>query len=308
MSLCKLRAGRVVAFAAVLVAGASAPSVTMAGVTFNDWNYAIDSQTDGSGAGNGFEMRGLAFREVNGMAYFAISGKAPLGGVAWGGALNNNISYGDLFLNFSSHNLDTAAEFNDPLVLGIRFAGSNDSLNNVNGSNQTLGLFDHLAPVSLMLQNSGYSTLQQYYNSGFGAASGAMGDLSTTTSVINYLGNGAMLPNIGSGTKIGDIALMDRSALSSLGLDFAHFSADPNGNNVFGFALSASLLPSGSFTAHLFYECINDGMALFAQTSPDITTNSTPAPEPATLTIWLTGMGLFLGYRVRTGRRSSHSV
>src|SRR6185436_2603878 len=110
----------------------------------------------------------------------ALSSGMPLGGIPWGGTRNGNIAYGDLFLNFSSHNLDTPGEFNDPNVFAIRFDAANDSLGNLGGSNTTLGLFANVTPIDLMLQNSGYGSLQQYYNYGFGAASGAMGDLSTT--------------------------------------------------------------------------------------------------------------------------------
>lgn len=301
MSL-KKASGRIVTLFALLVAGAASPAISQAGVSYDGWNYAIDSQNDGSG-GSTFEMRGLAFRQSGGTVYFAVSGGMPLGGVPWGGTINNSIASGDLFLNFSSHNLDTAGEFNGAQVFGIRFDGANDSLNNVGGSNTTLGVFANITPASLSPQNSGYGSLQQYYNSGFGAASGAMGDLNTTTDVVNYLGNGAMFPNIGSGTKIGDIALLNEAALGQLGLDFGHFGADPNGNSIFGFSLNAGLLPQGSFMAHLFYECINDGTALFGQTIPDTRIDGSPVPEPSTMTIALSGLAMLVGYRVRNSRK-----
>jgi hypothetical protein len=293
----------IASWCAVMIVGALTPAISSAGTIYSNWNYAIDSQSDGSGAASGFEMRGMAFREFNGSAYFAISSKMPLGGIPWGGALNNAISFGDLFLNFSPHNLDTTGEFTDPQVLGIRFDSSNDSLNNIGGSNTTLGVYANVTPVDKSLQNIGYATLQQYYNSGFGAPSGAMGDLNTTADVIGYLGNGAMSANIGSGTKIGDIALLNESALALLGLDFSHFGANPAGNHIFGFSFDSSLLPKNSpFKAHVFYECINDGVALFGQTSTETTTVETP--EPGSMMLALSGLATLMGCRFYSRKRN----
>jgi hypothetical protein len=95
---------------------------------------------DGSG-GASYEERGLAFRQIGSTGYFAISGGMPLAGVTNSGARNGSVAPGDLYLNFSSHNLDTQAEFTDPRVFGIRFASANDSLGNTGVSNPTLGLF-----------------------------------------------------------------------------------------------------------------------------------------------------------------------
>lgn len=260
----------------LLALAMAAPGIGNAGTNYNGWNYAIDSFGDGSG-GSSFEELGLAFRQSGSTGYFAISGGMPLTGAPWGSALNGSVAPGELYLNFSAHNLDTQAKFTDAKVYAIRFASANDSLGNVGGSNTTLGLFQNVAVANLAPQNSGYTTLQDYYNHGFGAASQAMGDLNTTTDVINYLGNGGMYANIETGTKVADITLLSPAALAALGLDFAHFSAA--GSEIFGFSVDLSSLPKGTFTAHFFEECINDGIALRGQ-----------VPEPGTLALLSLGL------------------
>lgn len=247
----------------------AAPGIADAGTIYNGWNYAIDSFTDGSG-GASFEELGLAFRQSGSTGYFAISGGMPLAGVPWASALNGSVAFGELYLNFSAHNLDNPGKFTDPDVFAIRFAAANDSP-------VAPGLYSNVTVVNLVTQNSGYATLQDYYNHGFGASSHAMGDLDTTADVINYLGNGGMDPNISAGFKIADINLLNPAALAALGLDFGHFGAA--GPEVFGISVDLSKLPHGAFTAHFFEECINDGIALRGQ-----------VPEPDTLT--LLGLGL----------------
>jgi hypothetical protein len=244
-----------------------------AGQIWNGWNYAIDAPTDGSG-GSAFEERGLAFLQRGQTGYFAISGGVPQAGVPYS-ARNGNVSLGDLFLNFSSHNLDTPGEFNDPQVFAIRFASANDSW--VNGDSSQTGLFRSVTPMSYTTANSGYAKLQDYYGASpaHRPVGGAMGDLNTASDVISYLGDGVMYPNITRGSLVSGISVLDRDALDDLDLDFAHFGADPVGNRVFGFSVDLSRLPAGKFTAHFFEECINDGIALSAS----------HVPEPGTLAL-----------------------
>lgn len=267
--------------AAGLVLGAFSilPLASPAATLHNDWYYAIDSLNDGSG-GSSYEVRGLAYRILGDKAYFAISSGMPLGGVASGASRNGAQSYGDLFLNFSSHNLDTAGEFTDANVFGVRFDSSNDSFGNMGGTNTTLGLFKTITPAALANVNNGYSTLKGYIDAGFGRTTDAMGDLEDSQSsggdVRAYLGYDiAMQTNIHAGTKIGDITLLNKTQLATQGLDYSFFTgADPSGNNVFGFSFDRQLLPVGNFTAHFFLECINDGTAITGETPQ--------TPEPST--------------------------
>jgi hypothetical protein len=262
----------VAGFAALMVNASDAS----AGTVYNGWNYAIDSSSDGSG-GASYEERGLAFHQSGSTGYFAISGGMPLAGVSMASARNGRIAPGDLYLNFSPHNLDTPGEFNDPRVFGIRFASANDSLGNGTPGviNTDLGLFKNLSVVNLTSANQGYASLQAYYNAGFGRSTGSMGDLSSTTDVTNYFGKGNMYANIASGALVSPIGLLNKSALDGLDLDFAHFGAGAVGPEIFGFSFDLAALPGGKFTAHFFEECINDGIALYGT-----------VPEPGTLALF----------------------
>jgi hypothetical protein len=264
-------------FGPVLLAGLAALAIgasnANAGTLYNGWNYAIDSFIDGSpAAGMEYEQYGLAFRQSGMTGYFAINGNMPLAGIGASGARNGSVAHGDLFLNFSGQDLDNQPAFSQAGVFAIRFSSVNDSFNNTGATpNGTLGLFSNLQVASLSGVNSGYASLQAYYNAGYGKPN-AMGDLQTTAEVIDYLSSGQMYGNITQGTKLSEIALLGNAALGGLGLDFAHFG--PVGSQVFGFSVDLSALPRGQFTAHFLEECINDGVALNAQ-----------IPEPGTLAL-----------------------
>lgn len=235
-----------------------------AAILYNSWNYAIDSLDDGSG-GTSYEINGLAYKRTGNTLIFALSSGMPLTGNANSGAGNGSIGYGDLMINFSGNNLTTSAAFQNSLVFGVRFSSTNDS------GVATTGVYNNITVKGVASSNLGYGTLQDYLNAGFGRTHNAMGDLdSSETDVKNYLGNGVMYNEINSGTKIGDITSLTRTDLNGLGLDFSHFAgADPGGSNVFGFSFDASLLPASSFKAHVFEECINDGVAVFGTNVPE---------------------------------------
>lgn len=253
-----------------------------AAILHDGWFYAIDAQNDGSG-GSIYEARGLAYKVDGNELIFAVSTMLGLGGQASGGVRNGLINNGDLFLNFTGGNLTSAAAFQQSGVYGIRFDGANDSLGNQGGNNPTIGLFSNLSVGTFATNNNGWSSLQAYINAGFGRTQKAMGDLqSTLADVVPYVGNGQILANITQGTQIGGITPLTRAQLT--GIDFGHFAADPSGNHVFGFSVDRTLLPTGTFTAHFFEECGNDGAALMGEN---------PVPEPGTLlALAVGGVGL----------------
>lgn len=220
-----------------------------AGTFHNGWNYAIDSFNDGYNAGtiganSKYEMYGIAIQETAETVSVAINSNAPLGGWYSGGATNNNIAFGDLFFNFGAGNLASSQ--------GNLFAVHFDS----NGDNGLdLGVYSNVEGKKVGGSNNGFTSLQK--NANDVSNQGGTANLADLAQNDPYFNN-EPINAIKSGTKIGDIALLEANQLA--GLDFGHFSA--TGNYTFGFSFDRSLLPSGDFLAHLFFECANDGMAI----------------------------------------------
>lgn len=289
-----------VALGAIAIA---APQAS-AGVLHNGWNYSIDALTDGSG-GYSYEIEGLATTETADSIYFALTGGTPLTGVYDTDAQDDNIGWGDLFLNFSGNTAKKATSDGD--LFGIRFAGTNDS-----GVNK-VGLYSNVTTKNVAGQNQGYNSLKQYYDAGYNRNNTMGTDLATKKDAYAYLYGNNVANNptnnntktrnvIKNGNFLGGIDLLSGSDLASAGLDFGNFGV---GNaHTIGFKVSKSLfediLPDGisPFMAHVFLECANDAVAIAS--SVTIGGESQDVPEPTTLL----GLGLF-GLIVAGQRRKS---
>ncbi|HEY9867050.1 MAG TPA: PEP-CTERM sorting domain-containing protein [Candidatus Obscuribacterales bacterium] len=256
----------------------------MAGQLHNQWNYGIDSFTDGSG-GEGYNIRGIAIKETRENIFVALTGGTPLTGVTNNLAADKNIGWGDLFLNFTNKNFTTAS--NQRSLFGVRFAATNDS------QVATTGLYGNVKGASVTGVNAGYSSLKQYYDSGWGKANTQGTDMATKAAAYNYFGQGTILNVIDSGAnKLGGIQSLSAAALTGQGLDFGFFNA--KGSQTLGFSLNkADLgLADGNYNymANLFIECGNDGVALAGGVS---------VPEPGSLAgLALVGLTV-LGSRLR---------
>jgi hypothetical protein len=256
----------------------------VAGQLHNGWNYGIDSFTDGSG-GEAFNIRGIAIKETSDSIFVALTGGTPITGVYESGAADKNIGWGDLFLNFTNKNFTTAS--NEKSLLGVRFAGTNDS------KVATTGLYGNVKGASVAVENDGYSSLKQYYDYGWGQANTQGTDIATKAAAYNYFGQGTILNVIDSGAnKLGGIQNLSAAALTGQGLDFGFFKA--SGTQTLGFSLNkADLgLADGNYNymANLFLECGNDGVALNGGVS---------VPEPGSLAgLALVGLTLLGGSRL----------
>lgn len=270
-----------------LVAGMG--QVAEAGTLYKGWNYAIDSFNDGTnaytvGANSEYEFYGMAVQEDADNLYVAFNANLGLDGAAYSGAADRHIGWGDLFLNFSGNDFLTAQGNGD--LFGIRFAENSDS-------NVGLGLYSGVTATSVAQANAGYKNLNSHKNkveSKFGGTA-TLADLAQSDPYFQQTGDWTVLNSINSGTKIGDVNIIED--VSGLGLDFGNFGA--TGNQTFAISVAKSLLPEGDFIASIFAECANDGMVLEG--------NMASVPEP-TATIGLAVFGMtFLASKRRLRRQ-----
>jgi hypothetical protein len=269
------------------------------------WNYALDSANDSLGVnpdstiqpgGSIYEIFGMAVKDdvATDSVWFAISANLPMYGdnlpqpslTAEGRTFevqDSNIGWGDLILDFSgTGNLKSASDTRQ--LFGIKFSINNDS------GVPTLGIYQDVSLASVTTTNAGYSnlgnnnaTLESLSAARQGARrSASMGDLDWNdsyfapyTTARTQTNPQPYMPNvIGSGTKIGEVTLLNRETLVKAGLDPNFFS--PSGAEIFGFRLPKELLPVGEFIATLLTECINDGIAL----SSRLIAPPPPPPQP----------------------------
>jgi hypothetical protein len=269
-----------------------------AGVVHNGWLYAIDSFTDGYAGGQiggvtNFEFYGIAMKRSGSVLNVAISSNLPLGGVAAPGAPSNLISYGDLLFNFSGLNLVDAS--NAGRLSAVRFDGSNDS-GFFAGPGNT-GTASQVSAKNLSAAHFGFATNAQHAARATAlGGSPSMADLSDTDAYFQNNTLNLMDQHFGTGSAGGGAA--DNTFYDGTGLDFANFGAVGNHIVTFGMDLTRvgaadwagfDPLSSTGWTAHLYAECANDGLAM------------TPIPEPATVT--LMGLG-FLGAGIARRRKN----
>ena len=244
----------------------------IAGTFYQGWNYSIDALEDGSGGFN-FDMTGIAIKETPENLLIALTGGMPLGGVAATGAIDGNIGWGDLFLNFTGQDFPSANQAQN--LYAIRFAASNDS------QAISTGLYGDVSALSVAERNNGYDSLESYYQAGYYQPQTLGTDFPTQQTAYDYLGANFNLNAIASGHKLGEITFLSPETLLAEHLNFAEFGA--SGLYTIGFQLEKTLLPSGNYIANIFLECLNDGVALTGTLSPTEPPPTTPVPEPSTL-------------------------
>ena len=252
----------------------------------SDWNYTIDSFKDGTDVGgkvgstSNYEIYGMAMRNSGGRVSIAFNSNLGVGGSSFSGATNNNVTWGDIFFNFSGNNLETASGSSQ--LYGLHFATGNDA-----GVTAT-GVYKNVQGNSVMKDNAGYKTVGGYQSAVPGdktstGESGVVGygDMSNSDAK-TYLtgdsdGSNEVVNVIKTGTKVGDIAELGAAELLSLGSAFNSLG----GSQVFGFSFAETLLPKGSMVVSALLECMND--AVIANVNIPTTTNSQATPEPLTM-------------------------
>lgn len=274
----RIKAFGLTAAIALLAVSMSAKPAS-AGTLYQDWNYGIDATDDGSG-GSKYDIKGMAIKETSDSIWVALTGGTPLTGNAESQVLGGSIGWGDLFFNFSGKDFQTANNAGD--LFGVRFAATNDA-------KVGLGVYQNAKAISLATQNNGYGTLEQYYNSGYEKTNTLGTDISTKSAAYNYFSKGSVGNVISSGNKVGDVDILSLAQLQGAGLNFNHFSA--SGSQTIGFKFNKSAVKTGNYTASLFLECLNDGVAVKGEL------NSVPEPTA------LSGLGVVAGALLFSNRR-----
>ena len=264
--------------------GVSLPA--QAGTLINGWNYAQDDYSyDGADFGNlsatsRYDIYGIGVKQVKDEIWVGINTSMPLTGVADNRSTDGNIGWGDLFLDFNYGKPGNSFASAQGSLLGIRFAGTNDS------SAPTTGVYTKVVGNSVASSNSGYGSLNAYANAVSGAKIGDLGLAKDNPYYGAYTGAG--VPNvIGSYyARTGDVTALLASDLSDLpGLNLAG-----NNSNKFGFKFAAPTGFSGDFLGSLFLECINDSVAIKG--------NLRPVPVPPAIAGILVA-GAIGGWRIK---------
>jgi hypothetical protein len=233
-----------------------------------EWKYAADSATDSTQikdpndrsnvtvGGTDFEIYGMAVKDDGQSITVAFSANLPIDGINAsvpnedGDLEEINMNWGDLMLDFGDN------------LFGVHFT-SNDA-----GVTE-LGVYENISTKDVAEDNDGWETLRQYGEK----VSPNFEPLSFGDIEVDVYSNPPWYFNptdsynqpvvIASGDKVGDVEILDASALAGMGLDFA--ANLDNTGKTFGFKFDKTADMTNDFTAYIFEECVNDGVAIIAQ-------------------------------------------
>jgi hypothetical protein len=228
------------------------------------WDYAIGSQTNGSG-GSVYQYQGIAVRQTNDKIFVAVNANMGMNGSDAG------ITYGDLMFNFSGKSLNEASAAGQ--LFGVRFAQTNSE-----SGAATTGLYSNVTAKSVTHLNQGWGSMASYnsWANGGGSQDGnSYGDLRADSSY--FAQDSAALNSINTGTRVGNITMLNAADLLAQGLNFSGAAGSVNaafsqGSNTFGFSFDKTAGFSGNFIASLFAECGNDGLVISSEATPEPTT------------------------------------
>lgn len=221
------------------------------------WSYVLDSATDSINGnlvgGTVFEMYGMAVMETADQLIFAINTNLGIDGASSQFANDRHIGWGDLILNFTGLNLDSA----QGSLHAISFATNANS-----GKPELTGVFRNVGVHSVARENGlELGSLGEYINYVNNNGNHSFGGLPGNT---NYFNHSQHLKNaiFDYGNGLGGVTLLNQAGLTAQGLNINSFNSGGGiGTHTFGFSIDKSLLPQGYFTAHLAPECANDIIA-----------------------------------------------
>ncbi|NJN49299.1 MAG: PEP-CTERM sorting domain-containing protein [Alkalinema sp. RL_2_19] len=248
------------------------------------WLGLMQLQGEGNGTGGSvFDYRGIAIKDSGDTITVAINGNMDLFGQEWGNGRNKKvINHGDLFFNFTGKSFKEASDAGELMAINFAQFGSET------GAGST-GVYSGVTAKNTTTQNYGWNNLNSWKNAvkQNGQNNNSYGDLTSDSSYFagQHSGSNKILNAINTGTKVGNIMMMNNDQLSSAGLDFGNFGVD--GTKTLGFSFQKTAgFTAGSYIANLFMECGNDGVAIASTLRPNA---DKKVPEP-TLMLGLAGV------------------
>jgi hypothetical protein len=192
----------------------------------NGWYHTIDTPNDSVPyGGSAYEIYGMSVRETADSIWVVLRANMALTGVYEPAAADGNIGWGDLFLNFSGLDFNTAISQGE--MFGVRFADSNDS-----GVNSA-GVYSGVTATTVVGENLGFSSFQDYNQ--FVGENASLGDLTADTSYFNQSQSWNV---IASGNFVTNITYLTIDDLVPASYDLQQFS----GRHTISFKLDKSYL------------------------------------------------------------------
>ncbi|NEO86817.1 MAG: hypothetical protein F6J87_21545 [Spirulina sp. SIO3F2] len=290
------------------------------GVNYNSRNRVSRRAAHGVGVYSQYEHFGMAYTVTDDSVVFAFNSNLGINGHRNGRAKDGNIGWGDLFINLDPTKSIEEVQGTDSL-LGIRFAGQNDSGVDANAQNGyargsgsydgTLGVFSGVTSKSITRQNSGWSNYNSFNNyvqrkkvydengqrvmetytdrrgrerQRQAKAQVELVDGMELQESQEYLGQHGRGVIDTYDQRLGGVSVLDTAALLNMGLDFASEAGNQMiGGETFGFSFARSLLPGGDldWIAHVMAECANDTMGMAGMFEAQKPDDPVSTPEPA---------------------------
>ncbi|MFN5854479.1 MAG: XDD3 family exosortase-dependent surface protein [Pseudanabaenaceae cyanobacterium] len=256
-----------VATVAALGVAQAMPAASYAGQLINGWNYAADSFKDGAngttigGATNPYEIYGMGIKVTNSLIYVGVRANTGANGTS-------SVKWGDLMFDLSPQ----SGYGNGKFEYAVRFR--TDSGATANGMQR--GVYRNADGAVSMISNRfsslnggtlPYSAATGYVYNTFVTANGGtpkIGDLAVTDS---YYPQGkdqleSMIDPSNKGTYISGITNLNATQLSNQGFNAASMGYPAGTTFGFSFARPAGFSLETGYTASLFWQCLNDSVAV----------------------------------------------
>ena len=182
------------------------------------WQYsddeAMDGVTFGRVGGEEFEIYGLAFRETETELWFVLNANLPLAGFDSSYADDDNIGWGDLFIDLdNTTDFKTSSTAND--LYGIRFAGTNDS------DAPQVGVYGSASAKSVSSENHGFNDWDHYvsYVTGKSKTPG-LGDFGNPQT---YYAGDLSSSVLSQFSSLGSVSFLSPGDLAGVNFDATHF-------------------------------------------------------------------------------------